>query len=239
MFSMGNMVNSSPDLEMAFIMAKPRGMTVVDRTGERHGRLLVLSRAANKVEPSGAVRAQWNCACDCGGTITVPGHSLSRGLTRSCGCLLREKESKHGMSRTAIYRIWNLMRQRCTNANSTHYASYGGRGITVCPEWMEFENFYRDMGDRPAGLTLERIDNDKGYEPGNVRWASRLEQGNNRRTNVFITHDGQTKTVAEWGRETGLGKSTLFSRLARGWSAARTLTEPSHEMTGQGRRKKH
>jgi len=143
--------------------------------------------------------------------------------------MLREKESKHGMSRTAIYRIWHLMKQRCSNPENTHYASYGGRGITVCERWLDFAVFHQDMGDRPSGMTLERIDNNKGYEPGNVRWASRLDQANNRRTNVLIAFGGRTETIAAWGRETGLGKSTIINRLARGWSVEKALTTtPQH-----------
>lgn len=217
-------------------MAKARRMSVTDRTGERYGRLVVLSRAENKVEPSGSVRAQWNCACDCGGEITVPGHSLSRGLTRSCGCLMREKESKHGMARTPVYRVWNLMKQRATNPENARWADYGGRGITLCEAWHDFEAFYRDMGDRPHGMTIERVDNNKGYEPGNVIWADRLTQANNRRVSVFITFNGKTQTAAEWGRETGLGKATIYRRLARGWSVERALTE-TLQMTGNRRKK--
>lgn len=231
---MGNMV-TYPRKENTF-MAKPRGMSVVDRVGERYGRLVVVARAENKVEPSGAVRAQWECRCDCGGTNVVAGHTLSRGRTRSCGCLLREKESKHGMALTPIYRVWNLMKQRCTNPNNAHWASYGGRGITLHPSWADFEAFYRDMGDRPTGMTLERVDNEKGYEPGNVIWASRLDQANNRRTNILLTFNGKTQTIAEWGRETGFGKSVILGRLGSGWAVERALTEPL-QMTGKRRRK--
>lgn len=142
------------------------------------------------------------------------------------------------MHNTRLYRVWNTMRQRCGNPNNTHFASYGGRGIRVCEEWNEsFEAFYRDVGDPPLGMTLDRIDNDKGYEPGNVRWASRLDQANNRRTNVLIEHRGQTKTLAEWGRATGLGKSTIMNRLARGWSVQKALTEPRTSGTSPGKEK--
>lgn len=207
-------------------MAKPRGMSIIDRTGQRYERLLVLSRAENRIERSGSIRARWNCLCDCGTRVTVEGKNLSRGLTRSCGCLAKEKEVKHGMSATRLYGLWRTLKQRCTNPNNTHYASYGGRGITLCEAWHDFEAFYRDVGERPRGKTLDRIDNDKGYEPGNVRWATRLEQANNRRTNVHIEFRGTTRTIAEWGRLTGLGKSAILHRLGRGWSVERALTEP-------------
>ncbi|RWO34739.1 MAG: hypothetical protein EOS10_00090 [Mesorhizobium sp.] len=217
-------------------MAKPRRMSVVDRVGERHGRLIVLFRAENKVEPSGAVRAQWRCVCDCGNGVTVTGHAIARGNTKSCGCLNREKEAKHGQYRNPVYRVWKAMKQRCLNPNHDGFDGYGGRGITVCAEWLKFENFYRDMGDLPAGMTLERKDNEKGYEPGNVIWASRLVQANNKRSNVSVTFRDQTHTQAEWGRITGLGKAAIKRRLDAGWPVERALTEPL-QTTGLRRRR--
>jgi hypothetical protein len=216
-------------------MAQARGMTVVDRTGERYGRLVVLGRADNHEEPSGAIRARWKCLCDCGGFITTTGKNLSSGTTQSCGCRVKEKPIKHGMSRTLTYRTWAAMIHRCTNPNHQHWDAYGGRGITVSPAWHSFEAFYADMGVRPDGFTLERIDNAKGYEPGNVRWASRLEQANNRRTNVIVTFKGQARTIAEWGRTTGLGKAAIKRRLDKGWPVERALSEPLHNT---GRRRK-
>ena len=246
MFAMGTMIQSPNIGEI--IMAKARGMSVKDRTGDRYGRLVVVSRAENHVEPSGAIRAKWNCLCDCGGSVTVTGTSLAKGNTRSCGCMMREKEIKHGMSNAPIYRVWNSMRQRCTNPNIKAYKSYGGRGVTVCDEWLQFENFYRDMGDPPhPGMTLERIDNDKGYHPGNVRWATRLEQASNRRTNVHgnytgisvITFHGQKRTLQEWSEKTGIALENLRSRLNRGWSVENTLITPvqPYAKHGFGRRK--
>lgn len=212
------------------IMTKPRRISVVDRVGERHGRLVVTARAENHVEPSGAIRAKWKCLCECGNFVTVTGKSLATGNTRSCGCLMKEKEIKHGKAKSPIYRVWNSMKQRTTNPNNTHWHNYGGRGIGLCEAWKDFENFYADMGEPPEpGLTLERIDNDKGYEPGNVRWATRLEQGNNRSTNVHLEFHGQSRTMAEWGRLTGFGKDRIKNRIARGWSVERALTEPPNK----------
>lgn len=220
-------------------MFKFRRMSVINRIGERHGRLVVVSRSENKIEPSGAIRAQWFCQCDCGNTVITSGQSLSRGSTKSCGCItkeMRKAEAKHGMYRTSEFRIWNTMLQRCTNQNNTAYKSYGGRGITVCDRWRKFENFFSDMGPRPEGMTLEREDNNKGYEPGNCKWATRLAQANNRRTNVLITFDGETKTASEWGRITGLGKEAVLRRIGSGWSVKKALTEPLQD-TGRRRRK--
>ena len=220
-------------------MSKPRRMSVVNRVGEKYGRLTVVARATNKVETSGAVRAQWECTCECGNTTVTSGQSLSRGSTQSCGCLIveaRKAASTHNMSRTPIYRIWNTMRQRCQNDKNPHWSSYGGRGITVCDRWQTFENFYSDVGDPKKGMTLERCDNNKGYEPGNVYWASRLTQANNRRTNVYLSLSGETKTIAEWGRITGLGKSVIKRRLELGWPVWKVLTHPIQD-TGRRRRK--
>ena len=203
---------------------------VRDWLGQRVGRLIVIARGPNVTEGSAAVqRATWLCRCDCGGEIVVRGHSLSKavagkGGTRSCGCMAREKEEKHGMSRTRTYRIWHMMRQRCGNPNYTNYSFYGGRGIAVCERWSDFENFFADMGEAPPGLSIDRIDNSKGYEPGNCRWASRQQQQNNMRSNVRLSFDGRTLTISEWGRETGLGKSIIIKRLGKGWSIEDALT---------------
>jgi hypothetical protein len=216
-------------------MPAPRRMSVVDRIGETHGRLTVVSRAANKVEASGATRAMWNCKCECGGVVTTSGQSLSRGLTRSCGCLAREKPIKHGKSYVKVYRQWTAMKQRTTNPKNTAYGRYGGRGITLCAAWHEFENFYRDMGNPPhSEMTIERIDNDKGYEPGNVRWATRLEQASNTRANKEgnytgisrITYAGETLILAAWSSRIGTKLSVLRRRLNDGWSVERAIETP-------------
>lgn len=118
------------------------------------------------------------------------------------------------------------MKRRCDNPKNISYANYGGRGITVCPEWRDnFEAFLRDMGPRPAGHSLDRIDNDKPYEPGNVRWATRGTQANNTRANRRITHSGVTKTLSQWAHEIGVPVVTLHRRLADGWTLERALAQ--------------
>ncbi len=131
------------------------------------------------------------------------------------------------MSGTSTHVIWMTMRQRCRDTNAKDYARYGGRGIKVCERWESFENFLADMGERPAGMSIERDDNDGDYTPDNCRWATRSEQQRNRRSNVLLTHDGVTLCVAEWAIRTGINRMTLHTRIDRGWPTDKALTTPT------------
>lgn len=194
---------------------------VDDLTGMRFHRLTVIERGPNRGTGT-KTKAQWRCSCECGEMVVIPGYSLKTGNTKSCGCLRREKNIEngkklnlsHGMSGTRVHTIWACMIQRCLYPKHKSYADYGGRGITICERWMKFENFFADMGEPPDGLTLERGENNGNYEPGNCRWATLIEQANNRRNNVKITAFGKTQTIAVWCRETGYLKSKLIYRLA-------------------------
>lgn len=135
-----------------------------------------------------------------------------------------KKSRKHGMSFTPTYKIWSGMTKRCTNPNYFLYARYGGRGIKVCERWKKFENFLADMGERPEGMSIERMDNDGDYSPENCRWASRVEQANNMSSNRFLEFQGVRHTCAEWARKIGIRYATLQDRLRQGWSVEDTLT---------------
>lgn len=202
-------------------------MTAKDMTGQRFGRLAVLGRA-----PNGRGRqAHWLCRCDCGVELVANGSNLRRENTKSCGCLQSEwaKKNKaiHRMSKTKIYRIWSSMIERCQSPTCPTFEHYGGRGITVCQRWRDsFSAFYQDVGDPPPKYTLERIDNDGHYEPGNVRWATRKEQARNRRGNHLITFNGETKCIAEWAEIYNIPQRRLFARLDAGWDVLSALTKP-------------
>lgn len=166
--------------------------SIKDLTGQRIGRMIVVSRAEGR--KNGCIL--WNCKCDCGKEVIVPSGYLAGNRKRSCGCLAKETASRtaktgnnrrtHGMKHTKLYSVWNTMKYRCFNNNSPQFKDWGGRGITVCDEWKDdFQAFYDYVSQLPhfgeKGYSLDRINNDGNYEPGNVRWATRTEQSNNRR----------------------------------------------------------
>lgn len=170
-----------------------------DLSGKRFGRL----RAVACTHYGPGHTAYWLCQCDCGVLHTTRGSSLTAGVIKSCGCFNREQSAKrstvHGGNDTPAHRSWRHMRDRCNNPNNQNYKYYGGRGITICPEWADFSVFRSDMGDPPHGYTLDRINPDGNYEPTNCRWASREVQGRNQRaranssgyTGVYKTNSGK------------------------------------------------
>lgn len=168
------------------------------------------------------------CECECGTVREVRLGNLTRGLSESCGCT-NDYNRIHGeaVKETTEYVIWKTMRARCNNPKNRGYVRYGGRGIRVCSEWDSFETFLADVGRRPSPEhSIDRIDNDGHYEPGNVRWATREEQAKNTCRNRRIAFDGKLLMLKEWAEVTGIGRTTILERLKAGWTVERALTEP-------------
>ena len=203
---------------------------LIDLTGQQFGKLTVISRAENIGK-----KAAWLCRCDCGKHKTVTGSNLKQGNVQSCGCMWKdvvpqnnkELNTRHGESHSKLHKAWCNMRYRCYNPSCDCYADYGGRGITVCDEWGSYEAF-RDWSlanGFAENLSIDRIDNDKGYSPDNCRWVPMKTQANNKRKSNCLTMNGETKTIAEWSEVTGIGWTTIKERLKHGWSVERALTE--------------
>jgi hypothetical protein len=173
--------------------------------------------------------------CACGTEKQVNYYSVRNGRSQSCGCLQQEvrlrtdnKYRRHGMIGTPTYRSWKAMLSRCTNPKNKDYARYGGRGVSVCDPWRyDFNAFHRDMGDRMRGTSLERIDVNGNYVPGNCEWATSSQQSRNKRNSVSLTVEGRTKTLKEWSELYGVGQSTIRERLSRGWSSGDAVSVPA------------
>lgn len=207
-------------------------MKMMDMTGKRFGRLLVVGLERRRVGKR--IRIYWTCHCDCGETVSVESSNLRSLRTNSCGCLQRElstiQATKHGQSRSALYHIWYGMIMRCTNPNDRAFKNYGGRGITVYPAWLSsFEAFARDMGPRPSPeYSIDRIDNDGNYEPENCRWATRRQQGRNRRGLIRVNYQGKTVCLKEAAEAAGIEYKLAHDRIfSLGWSVDDALSIPA------------
>ncbi|GMX64564.1 hypothetical protein Elgi_38330 [Paenibacillus elgii] len=209
-----------------------------DLTGQKFDRLTVVKYIGRNKINRGAI---WLCECCCENKtkIEVEARRLKAGTKKSCGCLQRESITKHNLSRTRIYKIHKSMMDRCNNPNSkTNYDNYGARGIRVCEEWLGdegFINFYKWSLENGYDdlLTLDRKDVNGNYEPENCRWATKKEQGNNRRDNTLIKHNGEVKTLSQWAEKAGLHISTLLNRIKRGGDLAVILSTPPQKAKKQ------
>lgn len=193
-------------------------------TGKRFGKLVAIEKIGKDIHR----QSIWKCICDCGNEIDVILCSLTTGNTHSCGCI----RANHGFSRKERKRrefhIWRGMIERTSNPNNKDFENYGNRGITVCNEWLEsFKTFWHDMkGSYNANLTIDRIDNNKGYSKDNCRWTTSKVQSNNRRNNVFLNFNNENHTIAQWSDIVGINSETIRSRINRGWSVNKALTMP-------------
>ncbi len=195
-----------------------------DITGFRFGLLTVIG--FKRLKPCNS--RFWKCKCQCGNVTHRRRWELKRPKVPSCGCYKKtgKPSTRHGMSRTNIYRRWADMMDRCRNANSDCFKNYGGRGIFVCEEWHDFTNFHRDMGCPSGRVELDRIDNNAGYCKENCRWVSRKINSRNRRTNRIINFNGESLTMAEWCERLGINHGTMHARIRCGWTIEEALTTP-------------
>lgn len=203
--------------------------------GTTFGRLTVVGEAEPIVDKSGRNHSGSIVRCECGTERTVRNSRLRSGETASCGCLRAEKSvelgrscATHQLSKSAEHNTWISMTYRCRNENHVSFKNYGGRGITVCDRWLNsFEAFLEDMGPRPSSEhSIDRIDNDGNYEPGNCRWATVMEQGRNKRNSRLFTFYGKTMTLLQWCQISQVHHNTVGERLKRGWSEKKAFWTP-------------
>lgn len=169
----------------------------------------------------------WECLCDCGTVRFVKAGGLTGGTSTSCGCAHKEAVTIHGGTATPTFYTWQSMKQRCYYEKAKSYSYYGGRGITICERWREsFENFLADMGEKPKGHSLDRIDNDGPYSPENCRWASNHTQQRNKPSTCTLTYNGETLNVYEWAERVGSTAKRIRERMRAGWAAEDVLFRP-------------
>lgn len=198
---------------------------IIDLTGKKFNRLTAV-RLSHR-DNSG--RAWWIFRCECGKEKAILGANASGGYIKSCGCLRHEvcksRVGVHRMSRSKIYAVWHSMKNRCLNSKDRYFQIYGGRGIKVCEEWLLFETFaeWASTHGYKDGLTLDRVDNNGEYKPDNCRWATWVEQANNKSNNVILTYEGETMTLKRWAERYDVNYYNLKYRLRAGWSARDAL----------------
>lgn len=209
--------------------------------GATFGRWQVFSEAKRRTLPCGQQHRVFICECECGMWKPVLLSALLSGASKSCGCLRNELQRQrvtHGSSRLGDisdeYKTWGSMIQRCENPKCQAFEDYGGRGISICPRWRNsFENFLKDMGPRPQGMSIERKDGDGNYEPGNCIWATKLAQTQNRRNTKWVVINGEKLTLAEAAKIGGVDYDLALKRVTAGWSHEDAVSAPSREIQSQ------
>jgi hypothetical protein len=202
---------------------KRKGIHLKDLTGQRFGILTVTGFAFKERLKSVAPPRKtpcwqyyWNCVCDCDSSKTVTLSVSNLKVAKSCGCA--HPRTKHGMFKHPAYNTWHSMIERCRNPKVRDYHRYGGRGIKVCDRWMSFENFWADVGQTwQKGLTIDREDNDKNYEPGNCKWSTPLQQAHNRCDNRIIPTPHGPMNVTQAAKACGIPRNTIYARILYGW----------------------
>jgi hypothetical protein len=211
--------------------------------GRKFHQITILEEAESVFQPSGQRKRCVIGRCDCGVKKKFRLFDIKNGNTVSCGCYKKENAGLHslrhggavGGRHTREYKSWCHMRDRCNNPQNRSFKDYGGRGIEVCKRWIGrngFSNFLSDMGPKPIGLWLERINNNGNYEPKNCRWATSREQNSNRRDNVMITYKGKTSTVTQMERDLGFKPDFIAARIRKGMSVQEAIETPKREWPG-------
>ena len=214
-------------------------MAALDLTGHKFHKLTALYPTGEKSEHG--KNAVWMCICECGNYTVANTGQLRCGTKKSCGCAIidhaRSLNYIHGGRKDRLYYVWMDMRRRCRDPKSKEYKNYGGRGISVCPEWdnsyeafkeWALKNGYDSMAKR-SQCTLDRINVDGDYRPENCRWVDMVLQCNNKRNSIFLTYNGTEKTAAEWGKEYGISGRTIMRRIRSGWSIEKAITQPPRQ----------
>lgn len=188
------------------------------------GNLTIQKRAPDK-----GLRPAWTCSCSCGNFRVVREQHLRSGHTTSCGCRRAKSRTVHGHRKVGVrsptYNSWQAMHQRCSDPSRDNYHLYGGRGIKVCERWGSFDLFLEDMGSRPYATSIDRRNSNGNYEPDNCFWASDNQQANNKRSNIVISHNGESRTLAEWCQATGISYGCAYTRIRRqGWNPIAAIT---------------
>ncbi len=202
-----------------------------DLTGYKFGKWTVVSLHSKKPHPKGEIR-RWNCVCDCGNSKSVLERSLTKGVSKSCGCyhkeLLRKRLTKHNMSNTRLYSIWHGINERCTRTGTRISKNYGDRGISVCDEWKQFEPFHEWAIENgySEDLSIDRINVNGNYEPSNCRWVDVITQANNTRNNHYVTIGEETFTITQWARLKGISTSGIYLRVKNGMTFEEAITKP-------------